>query len=154
MLIAQLVNFLILLYVLKRFVYVPMTRFLDARREKIAQGLRDAEESEALRQKVKVESEEIVHLAKRQAKDIVEQAHGQAKDAQAAILEKAQEEAREIVRAAEKRSQEERDAFVARFRTEISELVVLAAEKVVGKKWNSEEDQKMIEEVVGEMRRK
>lgn len=151
---AQLINFAILLYVLKRFAYAPMTRFLDARREKIERGLRRAEESEEVHRKVKVEVEEIVLRAKREAKEIVDQAHTRAKETHKAVVEKAHGEAHAIVHAAKRRSEEEREAFVARFQTEIAELVALAAEKVVGKKWNGEDDRKMIENVVGEMGKK
>lgn len=151
---AQIVNFLILVYVLKRFVYTPMLRFLEERRKKIEEGLSHAEKSEELHRKVKVEVEEIVLKAKRQAKEIVDEAHTQAKHTHKTIVEQAHSDAHEIVQSAKKQSEEERQAYIARFQTEIAELVVLAAEKVVGKKWNGEEDRKMIEEVVLEMGKK
>ena len=43
LLLAQIVNFFILLYILKRFAYKPILKVLDDRKEKIEKGLRDAE---------------------------------------------------------------------------------------------------------------
>lgn len=151
LLIAQIVNFLILLYVLKRFAYAPILRFLEERREKIERGIKRAEESETMNRKAKADAEELVLSAKRQAKDIMSEAHIAAQQSRESMLVQAKEESKEIILAAKRQSEKNRLAYVSRFREDIASLVVLAAEKIVRKKWGSDLDKQFIEKTVIEI---
>lgn len=151
LLIAQIVNFLILLYVLKRFAYAPILRFLEERREKIERGIKRAEESEKINRKAKADAEELVLSAKRQAKDIMSEAHIAAQQSRESMLVQAKEESKEIILAAKRQSEKNRLAYVSRFREDIASLVVLAAEKIVRKKWGSDLDKQFIEKTVIEI---
>ncbi len=59
---AQVVNFLILLYILKRFLYKPILKVLNERKNKIADSLKNAEEIE--RKLVEISEEEQKRIAK------------------------------------------------------------------------------------------
>lgn len=68
---AQIVNFLIILYVLKRFAYKPLLTALKNREEKIKKGLEDAEESRKLLEKATTREQEILKKAQVEAKKLM-----------------------------------------------------------------------------------
>ncbi|QQS61359.1 MAG: F0F1 ATP synthase subunit B [Candidatus Moraniibacteriota bacterium] len=151
---AQLINFLIFFYVLRRFVFTPILKYLEERRKKIERGLEHAKKSEELHKKVKIEAEKIVLDAKREAKEILSEAHKEAKRSADVFLEKAKEESIEILQEVKSQAEEERRAYIIRFKSDIAKLVVFAAEKVVGKRWDSSEDKKFIEDILLDMSKK
>ena len=148
---AQLINFLIFFYVFKRFVFTPVLKVLEERRRKIQSGLKYAEQSEELHEKAKKKAEKIVLNAKREAKDILQSAHKDAKYLSDGIVEKAKKDAQAILQGVEKQAKDERNAYVQRFKGDIAKLVVLAAEKVVGKHWDTLRDKAYIEQVLLEV---
>ncbi len=74
LLLAQTVNFLLLLFILKRFLYKPLLRVLETRREKIAASLKTAEEIEQRLQQVSLEREMSLKKAAKEAEEIVKDA--------------------------------------------------------------------------------
>ncbi|MEK7092668.1 MAG: ATP synthase F0 subunit B, partial [Patescibacteria group bacterium] len=74
MLAAQAVNFLIILYVLKRFLYKPMLSVLKKRKDEIALGLRNAEEARILLEKTAEAEKNVLKLAQAQAKKMIDEA--------------------------------------------------------------------------------
>ena len=71
LLIAQIVNFLILLFVLYKFAYGPVLRMLDERTKKIEKGMKDAEASGKKLEEIAAKEKGILDEAKNQAKEIV-----------------------------------------------------------------------------------
>ncbi len=94
LLIIQAINFGVLLTALSYFLYKPITSMIDERREKIAEGMRQAEAAGRNLQAAKVEGEGIVGAAAREAEALSLSARQRADD-----------KGMEIVRAAEAKAQ-------------------------------------------------
>ncbi|SRR5258708_23770100 len=76
--IAQIVNFLIILYVLKRFLYKPLFNVFKKREELAKESIKNAEESTKALEKAKDEEKKIIKEAHETAKQIINDAHDQA----------------------------------------------------------------------------
>ena len=89
---AQIVNFLIILYLLKRFAYKPIFLALKNREEKIRKGLEDAEESRQLLEKANAREQEILKKANNEARKLL----SEARTRQEEIILKTEESSKKI----------------------------------------------------------
>ena len=71
---AQIVNFLVVFFILKKFLYKPILSLLKKRQVTIQDGLKQAEEARIKLEKVVIEEREILRQAQMQAKKIIEEA--------------------------------------------------------------------------------
>jgi len=97
MFLAQLVNFLIVAWLIQRFLLRPLMANLKTRREKIAQGLSDAEQARRALAKAAVEREAILQKASAEAYQLLENARDEAERLRAASLERAGRDAERLV---------------------------------------------------------
>lgn len=88
---AQIVNFVIVLFLLRRFLYKPVLNMLNQRKNMIEEGLQKAKEAEVLFEKARNEEKETLKNAQIQARQIITDA----KNEGMAISKKAQENAKE-----------------------------------------------------------
>lgn len=84
---AQIVNFLILFFLMKKFLYKPLLKVLEDRKNKIAEGLENAEKSNKLLQETIEKEENVLRKAREEAKKMI----NQAKAEQAAVLAQTEE---------------------------------------------------------------
>ena len=148
LLIAQIVNFLVLLFVLWKFAYGPILAMLEKRQKKIEKGLKDAEAAGKKLEESEEKQKEILKRARTEAKDIVEKARIQAEKAKSEIAVEAKVQAEKIITSAKAEIEQEKQKTIAEIKSEIGGLVVAAAEKIVGEKMDAEKDKKLIEEAI------
>ena len=148
---CQLVNFLIVCLVLKKFAYRPVMDLLEQRRKRIADGeakLAEVEEQIAASEK---RTQEAIQEANERAKRLVEEA----KESAVAIGEKkAQEaaaEARAILAKAEEAARSERDKMHAALKKEFGRLVASTTAQVTGKVLTDEDQKRINEEALAEV---
>ncbi len=72
--VAQIVNFLIIFFVLKKYLYKPVLKLLNERRKKIADGLKQAEESARILEETTQKEEEILKKAQAESKKLLDEA--------------------------------------------------------------------------------
>jgi F-type H+-transporting ATPase subunit b len=149
LLIAQIINFLVLLFVLWKFAYKPVLAMLEKRTKKIEKGLADAEEAGKKLEESEEKQKEILKVARAEAKKIVEKAREQAEKSKSEIAAEAKGHAEKIIADAKAEIEREKQKTIAEIKSEIGGLVVAATEKVVGEKMDSEKDKRLIEETLG-----
>ncbi len=154
LLIAQLVNFLILVLILYKFLYKPVLKMLDGRKEKIEKGLRDAEQLGVELEKTKELQAAEIQKAKQEARGIIEEAEKRAETAGAETKAKTKAEVEKLITAAKNQIIQEKEKMMAEVRKEAAELVVAVAEKVVGKSIDAKIQKNLIEETVEEVGKK
>ena len=145
LLIAQGVNFLILLYILKRFVYKPMLAFLDDRAGKIEAGLHNAEAANKKLEAAEQEQKSVLANAQKEARAIVEEALLVAKKRDTEQLEKTKVEIVALLESNKKAILQEKEQALREAKTEIGSLVILATEKLAGMKIDTEKDNELIQ---------
>jgi len=148
LLIAQIVNFLVLLFVLWKFAYGPIVAMLEKRQKKIEKGLKDAEDAHKKLAESEEKQKEILRHARIEAKEIVEKSREQAEKSKSGIAAEAKVQAEKIVTDAKAQIEQEKQKTIAEIKSEIGGLVVAATEKIVGEKMNIEKDRKLIEEMI------
>lgn len=94
---AQVVNFLIVLYLLKRFLYKPVLDMLKKREDSIKEGIKHAEESEALLAKTLEKEKEILRNARESAKQTINDSNNQAKEILVQAEENSKKQADKII---------------------------------------------------------
>jgi F-type H+-transporting ATPase subunit b len=131
--ISQLVNFIVLLLILQRFLYKPMLNMLHQREERIRASMDDAERVKKAAAQAEEAYKERIEESRREAQTIIAQAVQQAERVREERMALAEEEARQVVAKAKEDAQHERQRVVAELRSEVADLAVLAAGRVLGK---------------------
>ena len=139
-------NFLLLVALLTRFLYRPVTRMLDERSARIKESM---ERAEAIKEQLVRTSEETrrqLEEARMQGQAIVDQASQIAERMKAQARAEAQSEAEKIVARARAEIEHERRQAVVELRREMADLVVAAAGKVIGQSLDDRAQYRLIEE--------
>ena len=97
LLVAQIVNFLVIGYVLWRFLLRPLGRTMEARRAKIAQGLEDAEKARRALDDAQKERERIVQEAHGEASRVLENARTEAERVRENEMRRARQDAERMI---------------------------------------------------------
>ena len=148
LLLAQIVNFLILLFILYRFTYKPVLRMLDNRTKKIEKGLKDADDSQKKLKEITLKEREIIKDARKEAQAIMVKVEEQARKNKEEIIIEAKILSKKILKDAEKKIEEEKNKMMSEVKREIAGLVVMATEKVISEKLDSGKDKELIEKAI------
>ncbi|HEY5695726.1 MAG TPA: F0F1 ATP synthase subunit B [Candidatus Saccharimonadales bacterium] len=150
MLVFQLVAFVVLVWLLGKFVYPSLMKAVDKRQADIEASSRAAETAREQADKTKDEVEKLLKQARRDASDILATAKEEANATVEAADAKAKARAEHIV--AEAHEQLQKDIVAARkaLHNETLELVALATEKVVGKTMSAAVDKDIVASAVKE----
>lgn len=143
-------NFLVLLYVLQRVLWGPVTRMLKERADRIREGLEAAEAARRERDEVKAEVERMLTEARVEARAIGERAAQAAEAAAAQIRTDAKADAERTRERARADAQQLHDQALAQLRGEVASMVVLAAGRILGKEIGPEQHRALIERSLDE----
>lgn len=149
-LIFQVVNFAILLWLLKRFAYKPVMRILEARRLKIEESLATAERLESEKTRLEAQRAASLASAEAEAQAIVAQGKKQASELLAVAESRAQAEAERMRQQTRAQLQQEHVALKDAVAREAVSLVARATEKVIDQKLDDKSDAKVIERAIHE----
>lgn len=97
LLLAQIVNFLIILFVLSKLLYKPILRMIEKRKKEIAEGLAITEKMRLSEEKLKEKEEKLLMEARREARNIIEAGEKEGEDTKKDIIAGAHKEAEAIV---------------------------------------------------------
>src|SRR3989344_1657247 len=148
LLVAQIINFSVLLYVLYRLLYKPMLSILEKRRHMVEKSIKEAKEIEHEKKVIAETKEKITLEAKKEAKKLLEAVAEKAKKYQQELTEKAHEEAEKILAKAQKDLAVEKQRLMQEVRKEEADLVMRATEKVLLEKVSAESDRKLSEKFI------
>ena len=149
-LIAQFVNFGILLFILWRFVLPPVQRMLDERRRRIQESLEAADRMRAQAIDAERRVQEQLDESRRQGRQLVEEAQGIARRIEEDARTRAQAEVEQTRARALADIQLERDSAIASLRREFADVTIAAAERVINQSLDRNAHQRLIEEVLAE----
>jgi F-type H+-transporting ATPase subunit b len=147
---VSIVNFLVLLYLLRRFMWGPILATLDRRAAKIREGLELTESARREREQLKQEVEKILGEARREAAAIAERTTKAAEGAAADIRTQAKAEADRLRERGRTDAQALHDQALAQLRSEVASMVVLAASRILGREISPEQHRALIERSLDE----
>src|SRR5688500_10085561 len=142
---SQVVSFIIVAVVLRIYAYKPILAVLEERRQRIAEGLLNAEKIKQQLAEAEQRHAEILAKANEQAQKMIDEA----RESAAHVGERKQQEAiaaaEQIIAKAQEASAIERERVMAELERELGRLVVDTNSKVTGKVLTSE-DQRSLQE--------
>jgi F-type H+-transporting ATPase subunit b len=152
LLVEQGIAFLILVWILGKFVYPALIKSIDTRREQIEAGLKEAQESQAALAKAEEKVTEVLATARTDADDLLARSHQEAGAIVAEAEAKAKQRAEQIV--ADARMQLENDVRKAReaLKHDTIALVAAATEHVIDEKLDAKKDAGLIQKALKEER--
>lgn len=136
LLLAQVVNFGVLLFILKRYAYKPMLQMLDERTSKIEQGLSDAEAAQVKLREMEEKEKAVLSEARAEAKRILSETEEAAKKRDAMKTAETEERVKKLLADAEVKIALDQTKMIAQAKAELAETVVLAVEKILKEKIN------------------
>lgn len=147
-LIAQILNFLVLVFVLAKFAYKPLLGVMEERKNKIASDLEAAEKAKADAETVKSEYAAKLADARQEAQAIIDNARKTAQAAHDKIMADTKAEQEQLIAAAKETIALEKQKSLDDIRAQVISLSMIAAGKIVEQKLSSEEDKKLAGEIV------
>jgi len=152
LLLAQAVNFLILLFILKRFAYAPILKMLRSRKEGIEKGYEFMREADERLKGVEAFREEKVKEANQEAVSVVKRAENVGKEKQGEIIAYANKKAENLVLEAKRVIGEERAKLEENVSRDAEALVRSGIERVLGKLPAEARDKELIHEALKELK--
>jgi len=147
---VSIVNFLLLLYFMRRLLWGPIMTMLASRAEKIREGLAMAETAKAEHERIKAEVERLLADARRDAQAIADRTTQAADAAAADIRAQAKTEADRIRERGREDAKQLHDQALAQLRTELAGMVVLAASRVLGREVDAQQHRELIDKSLDE----
>jgi F-type H+-transporting ATPase subunit b len=144
----NLLNFAILLYLLKRFLYKPALEYLDKRRERIAGRMQAARESEESAARLEAQRAEALEEARAHAREIVEAARTKRDEIIVEAREQAKEQAGRIVEEGRREVALERGEMQAQLREAYAEIAVLGASRILGREVSLDDHRRFLDELL------
>ena len=147
-LIAQVVNFLILVAILAKFAYKPLLKAMADRQARIANDLQSAEQERVAAQQLHKEYLDQMAQAKAQSQAILDKAVKTAESMKQEILEEARLENARLLKSAQDEIARQTELAIAGLREEVVTLSLAAAAKVIDKEMNSETNTKLVADFI------
>lgn len=147
-LVAQLVNFGILLALLYFIAYKPIRRMLDERSEKVKASMEQADQMKEMMAKTEGQVKQELDVARAERQNILVQAEQVGQQLKEEARQQARQDAEVMVAKARSEIERERDEAIAELKREFADLAIMAAEKVINETLDKEKHRKLIEEVL------
>ena len=150
-LLAQTINFGIIVFVLWKWAYRPVLTMLAQRRERIAEAMANAEKMKLELQRAEETRQQIISDANAQAQRLIEEARAAAARVQEVETQKAIATAKDIVEKARQATETEHARMLTDLRREVGRLVVQTTGRVVGKTLTPDDQQRLANEATREL---
>ncbi|MBI4033613.1 F0F1 ATP synthase subunit B [Candidatus Saccharibacteria bacterium] len=147
----QLATFVIVLLVLRRWVFPKLTATIEARRKTLEESLVKAKETEEALTRAEQKAGQIIGAAREQADRALTEANSQAKEIIAKSEASAELQAKRLIDEAKERLGHEHLKLQEQLKDELTDLVIITTEKVLRKKVNETEDRRLIEDALKEL---
>ncbi len=145
LLIAQIVNFGLLMFLLYKFAYGPMIKFLDKRSKKIADGILNAEEMDKIKKEIEEKGRKIAEKAQEKANELLKEAKVLAEKEHNIVIEEAREKVKKVIEEAKESIANEKELAIENAKIELGDLVLKATGKVLGENIDAGIDKKVVE---------
>lgn len=145
---VQVVGFLVLLALLGRFLYAPLTNLLQERSERIRRDLEEAERHRQEMEKLRAEYEKHLANIEQEARDRLQEAMRQAYAAREQLLAAARAEAEEMRARALEEIRLERDKLRVELRDEMVDLAVRIAERIIERSLDAEAHRRLLDDLL------
>ncbi len=142
------ITFLVLLALLAKYAWRPLLRALEARQETIRKSLDEAQQARRELERLNQESAKILKNAHMEAESIVSKTWTEAEKLREEMKQKARTEADAIIREARRQIEVETGRALRQIRTEVADLSVTIASKLIQRNLSKADNTRLIEETL------
>ncbi|WP_413228419.1 F0F1 ATP synthase subunit B [Clostridium sp. CS001] len=146
--IAAMVNFLILLLIAKRFLFIPVSNILETRKQELESSFEKASKDMDEASRLKVENGKKLELAKQEGKGIVETYKQKAEKVSGELIEDAKKEAAIIIERSRVEVQREKEKAESEIKKQVIDLSLILSERALEQIIDKEEHRKLIEDFI------
>ena len=149
-LLAQIINFAILLGLLYLVAYKPLMRMLDERSRRVKESM---EQTEVIKQQAERAEEEVkkqLEAAGKEGMEIIAQAMHTGEEVRQKAQQEAKQDAESLIARARVEIKRERDGAIDELRKEFADLTIMAAEKVIERSLDKQTHRQLIDRVLKE----
>lgn len=154
LMLAQIINFGIVFFVLYRFVIKPLSKTMEERKLVIEQGLLDAKKNEELLKQAEVLHAEELSKARAEAHELITDMKKSTEEKRAEMLLQAENDVKKILEDGKKSIEEEKTKTVESLKKEIGILVLSATEKILGTNLPSSVNSEVIQKSIDDLKKK
>ena len=147
----QAINFLILIFLLSRFLFKPLTKFLADRSAGIAKSLAEAKAAHEAAAKSQAEYQAQIRETQREIAAIREQGQREVEAERQRLLQASRDEAARLVAQAKAEIEAETKRARINLREEVATLVLAAAERLLGRTVSGDDQKRLAEQYVREL---
>lgn len=150
---GQLVTFAVVLLILWKWVFNPVTEKLQQRTEKIEKALSDADRITLEKQEFEQWRQAEMTKARQEAGAVISKAQEDANTVKDQTLHKTKEEQQKLVDQAKQQIQDEKNQQLAAAKSELADIITSATEKILRQKLDGKKDQELIKESISSVTR-
>jgi F-type H+-transporting ATPase subunit b len=147
------INFVILLFLLQRFLYRPVLNAMATRETRIRESLENAEQVKQQVARAQQDYEARVAEARQEAARILAQANERAQVSAQEIVAQARNEAERIQLEARQQAEQEREQMLRGLQSQLSNLVIQTASTVVGQELKGNGHDRLIQQAIADLGR-
>jgi F-type H+-transporting ATPase subunit b len=151
LMIWTLICFGITFYVLRRWIFGPVQKAIDARRERIRQALEEADKARAEARRLLEEHRSMMNSARGDAEQILAEARRVAESQKERMREELEADRQRRIEETTKQIEAETRRALEQIRAEVADLTLEATAKVTGKVLTGEDHRRLIEESIREL---
>ncbi len=145
LLLAQIVNFVVLVVILRLVAYKPIQKMLAERQERIQKAQEEAQAAEKAHMEMEEQRADILAEARREAHKIIAEARDQTKGLKSQALQEAEQKAKRILEKARQDAEAERNRILDEMRGQITALSIAAAQKIIGEELDERRQRALVE---------
>ncbi len=141
---AQVVNFLVIIFVLQKLLYKPILGMIEKRKKEIAEGLALTEKMREEDEKLKIKQDKALAKAREDALSVIDDAKKQAKELEKELVADAHDQAASVLARAKAEAEDMKLAAKDEIRREAVELAVVMAKRLLSSSLGAKEQHALI----------
>ncbi|MHB1523084.1 MAG: F0F1 ATP synthase subunit B [Candidatus Dormibacteria bacterium] len=149
--VVEIVVFLVLLWLLARYVFPPLLRALEARQQLIAQSLQEAEKARQEAERSRASEMAEMAEARAKAQEILDRAQQLGEQLREELRQRGEAEQQAMLERARAELQREREQAVAELRRQVADLVVMATTRVLQEELDERRQLQLVEQALSEV---
>lgn len=144
---GQMITFVIFVWFIKAYLWEPLTKAMDDRSNKIADGLAAAEKGQQKIEQAEIQFTTRIDQAKTKASSIISDAEQQSKNIVDEARTIAKDEAAKIAKSSSQQLEQEINSAREKLKADVAEMAIMCAEKIIAKEINKKSHDEIIDEV-------
>jgi F-type H+-transporting ATPase subunit b len=153
LIIWTMITFALLVVVLGKFAWKPILQALQAREHEIADALRKAEEAKKDAERMMQENKIAIDKASNETARLIAEGRAMAEQLKNDIVAKANESAKKMLDQAKEEISREKEAAMTQLRSEVAELSITVAEKILDESLDGAKQKKMVDKVLQQLQK-